>query len=381
VIERFVPEGGGVENVAWQVAHGLAEAGEDVTVVSREVGASETAIGTARPGVQTVVAPRFWQPIRVLAFSRAVGRRVRREWPRFDVVHSFSRTRHQDLYRAGGGSHADYLERTHPGLAGQLRGLSPRHRVLLSLERRVFEDPRQRIQCASRLVARRLSEGHGVDPERIWLLPNGVDLERYASASAQAAGRALRGREADGRAPIWLFPGSGWRRKGLDRVFGALARAMPVAPHVWVAGRDAPDPWRRRAARLGIADRIRFLGPRRDLETLYHAVDGMLLPTRYDPFANVTLEAAAAGLPIITTRANGAAEWLGGVCRILDDDDDDPSRLAQALAELGDPAARRALGARAARRARDFGWRAHVEALRDEYRRIVAARRDASGRR
>jgi UDP-glucose:(heptosyl)LPS alpha-1,3-glucosyltransferase len=121
---------------------------------------------------------------------------------------------------------------------------------------------------------------------------------------------------------------------------------------------------------------IRFLGPRRDLETLYHAVDGMLLPTRYDPFANVTLEAAAAGLAIVTTRANGAAEWLGDACRILEDDDD-PSQLARALAGLGDPTARAALGARAARRAQDFGWPAHVEALRDEYRRIVEARRGA----
>ncbi len=373
MIERFVPEGGGVENVAWQVAHGLARVGEDVTVVSREI--HEPATETARPTVETVFAPRLWQPLRVLTFSQSAGRRVRRgDRPRFDVVHSFSRTRHQDLYRAGGGSHADYLERTHPGIAGRLRGFSPRHRALLSIEGRVFRDVRQRVQCASRLVARRLSERHDVDPERILLLPNGIDLERYASDSARAAGRALRGRETEGRAPVWLFPGSGWRRKGLDRVFQALARSMPTAPHVWVAGRDAPGPWRRRAARLGIADRIRFLGPRRDLEVLYHAVDGMLLPTRYDPFANVTLEAAAAGLAIVTTRANGAAEWLGEACRVLDEDDD-PSQLARTLAGLGEPTARAAIGARAARRAQDFGWPAHIEALREEYRRIVEAQR------
>jgi len=369
-----------VENVAWQVAHGLAGAGEEVTVVSRDVGDPESRSHPPLPALQTVVAPRCWQPLRVLAFSRSAGRRVLQHRPLFDVVHSFSRTRHQDLYRAGGGSHADYLERTHPGIAGRLRRLSPRHRALLSLEGRVFRDTRQRIQCASRLVARRLSERHGVDPERILLLPNGVDLERYASPSAREAGCVLRGREHDGRAPVWLFPGSGWRRKGLDRVFQALTRPTAVGPHVWVAGRDAPEPWRRRAARLGIADRIRFLGPRRDLEVLYHAVDGMLLPTRYDPFANVTLEAAAAGLAIVTTRANGAAEWLGEACRTLEDEDD-PSELSRALTALGDPAARRALGARASRRAQELGWPAHIEALREEYRRIVEARRATDGRR
>jgi UDP-glucose:(heptosyl)LPS alpha-1,3-glucosyltransferase len=120
---------------------------------------------------------------------------------------------------------------------------------------------------------------------------------------------------------------------------------------------------------------VRFLGPRRDLEVVYAAVDGMLLPTRYDAFANVTFEAAAAGLPIVTSRANGAAEWLSSAaCRIVDEPG--PEGLAAALCDLARPEARQKLGEAARREVAAYHWPGHVAALRAEYRRISASRRE-----
>jgi UDP-glucose:(heptosyl)LPS alpha-1,3-glucosyltransferase len=101
----------------------------------------------------------------------------------------------------------------------------------------------------------------------------------------------------------------------------------------------------------------------------------MVLPTRYDAFANVTLEAAATGLPIVTTRSNGAAEWLEGGITLLDDAND-PDSLARAFALLADPERRRDLGGRARKMARRLDWAQHVSRLRDEYRRIVRSRLD-----
>jgi UDP-glucose:(heptosyl)LPS alpha-1,3-glucosyltransferase len=100
----------------------------------------------------------------------------------------------------------------------------------------------------------------------------------------------------------------------------------------------------------------------------------MVLPTRYDPFANVTLEAAAAGLPIITTRSNGASECLEDDLIVLEDAED-ANALAGALEALADPTRRAELGARALRRVAGLDWAAHVDALREEYARLVAARR------
>lgn len=375
VVERFAPGTGGVENVAWQVAHELVRQGEDVTVVAR---AADPAPGIR---VQLVSKPGRRNPLRALAFSRAAARATgaRTSGARpFDVVHSFSRTRHQDLFRAGGGSHADYLRRTHSRAGVALRRLLPRHQSLLALERQVFADPAQGIQCSSRLVADGLVAAYGVDRDRILLLPNAVDGERFDANRHAAAGRALRLRLDEKAERIWLFPGSGWHRKGLDLGLAALARVDDPGLRLWVAGRDDPAPWLRRAARAGLSERVRFLGPRSDLEVVYAAVDGMLLPTRYDAFANVTFEAAASGLAILTTATNGAAEWLPAEACLTLRADRAPAvdALARALGDLSDTHVRRAMGEAARRAVLAHHWPGHVASLRAQYARIAARRRE-----
>jgi UDP-glucose:(heptosyl)LPS alpha-1,3-glucosyltransferase len=352
VIERFEPAGGGMEAVAWQVAHGLAEAGDEVCVVART--------GRDSPAVQLLRVPvaGSWQPLRVTSFSRAAARAAPRgAW---DVVHAFSRTRHQDLYRAGGGSHADYLERSHSGLAQAARRLTPRHRVLLGIERRVFADDSQAIQCGSKLVRDQIAKRFGVPDSRLHVLYNGVDCQRFHPASR---------RDPGGPGPVWLFAASGWRRKGLDVALAALAAARGDASRavLRVAGRDAPGPWRREAARLGVIDRVEFLGPHRDVAALYREADGLLLPTRYDAFANVALEAAASGIPVVTSAANGSAELLGGA-GIVVEDAEDVAGFARALERLADCATRRRLGEAGRRIAEQHGWDRHIASLRDLYR-------------
>lgn len=383
VIERFEPAGGGVEGVAWTVAHALAEAGEEVQVVARQAAAE------ARLPVRRVRVPTFWQPLRVLAFSRAAGRETGAGRPapragrraerhaalrRFDVVHSFSRTLHQDVYRAGGGSHADYLERAHGALAARARHLSPRHATLLAIERRVFADPHQWIQCGSAMVRDEIARRYGLRTEgaeaRLVVLPNGVDTERFHPERHGAARRALRAELGAAEASVWLLLGSGWARKGLDTALAALARTRDPAARLWVAGRDAPAPWRRRAERLGVADRVRFLGARPDPERLLAAADGLLLPTRYDAFANAALEAAASGRPVVTSGSNGAAACVEKAGAIVPDPED-VAGFADALDRLSDPALRARLGEEGRRRALELGWPRHVERLRALYARVA----------
>jgi UDP-glucose:(heptosyl)LPS alpha-1,3-glucosyltransferase len=351
VIERFEP-GGGVENVAWQVARGLADAGDDVTVLARR--------GRALPGItlRRLSAPSFWQPLRVVAFSRAAARASATG---FDVVHTFSRTRHQDVYRAGGGSHAEYMEGQYGAWGARWRRLSPRHATLLGIESRVFADARQIVQCNSALVRGQLQRRHGVPDDRLVVIRNGVDLQRFRPASP-APGRSA----CDPRGPVWLLVGSGWRRKGLDVALRALAGAPGV---LRVVGRDAPGPWRALAARLGVADRLELAGTTTEPERAYAEADALLLPTRYDAFANVCLEALACGLPVVTSGANGAAEILGDAGIVVPDPEDAPG-FARALVALADPAerARRAAAARGI--AERHSWEAHVTALRALYARV-----------
>jgi UDP-glucose:(heptosyl)LPS alpha-1,3-glucosyltransferase len=261
-----------------------------------------------------------------------------------------------------------------------VRLLSPRHQVLLALEAAIFRDPTQRIQCASRFVADTLTLQHGVCPERIFLLPNAVDSARYGTPHTIEAGRRLRMQLDEKAERVWLFPASGWQRKGLDLLLEAVAKLKDPGMRLWIAGRDDPAPWKEMIARLGISNLVRFLGPRDDLEIVYCAVDAMVLPTRYDAFANVTLEAAASGLPILTTRANGASEWLGDAVVCLDiggepGEDRAPDLLARAMQDLSNRERARNLGERARRIVQDMDWPSHAAALCDEYRRILELRR------
>jgi len=357
VIERFEPGRGGVENVAWTVAHELTRAGDEVHVVARRA-SSESPLRVHRVDVSD-----RWQPLRVSGFSRATARVAPRG--AYDVVYSLARTAHQDVYRAGAGSHASYMERRYRKLAGSLYRLSPRHAMLLAIERRVFGDSSQTVQCGSEMVRRELQQRYEISSERLVVVRNGVDLERFRQTPEQRETHRVRLREEFGAGdrPVWLFAGSGFARKGLDTALRALAIAKCRDSQMWIAGGDQSSAWERLARSLGVERRVRFLGFRSDMPALYAAADAMLLPTRYDACANVCLEAAAAGIPIVTTTSNGAAEVLDGGGFIIDDPED-ADAVAAALDALIDVDTRARLGKAAHTAAARLGWSDHVARLR-----------------
>jgi UDP-glucose:(heptosyl)LPS alpha-1,3-glucosyltransferase len=330
--------------------------------------------------VRLVEVPTFWQPLRVVAFSLAVARALRDAATGFDVVHSFARTRHQDLYRAGGGSHADYMHRAYGPIGAALRRLSPRHRVLLAAERRIFAGSDPIIQCVSMRVRDELTARFSVSDDRLVVIHNGVDPERFDPTRLREQAEKLRTLLSSEGETIWLLAGSGGRRKGIDTALEALAACRDPSAVLWIAGRDAPDPWRRLARALGLDGRVRFLGDRRDMPAVYAAADGLLLPTRYDPFANVCLEAAASALPIVTSGANGATEVVGEAAIVVDDPED-IAGFADALSKLSRPDLRRKLGERGRKIALEHGWDDHVVRLRALYDSVIARRvaRGASG--
>ncbi len=360
VVERFDPAGGGVESACWQIAHGLAEAGERVTVIARE------AVGSPSVSVQRIPAPTAWQPLFVATFQVRSTRALERS--AFDLVHGFCRNPHVDVFHAGGGSHAEYLDRSHGAFAARLRRASPRHALQLALERRIFRTDGPHIQCVSEMVRNEVATRHGVKSERLSVVPYGIDAARFAPERSD--GSAFRKRLANGAGPVWLFPGSGFQRKGLDTALQALAACKDPQTQLWVAGRDRPRAWRAQADALGIGPRVHFLGPVDDMPGLYKAADGVLFPTRYDAFGLVLLEAAAAGCPIITSRRAGAAPLVAEASRILEDADD-VAGFAAALDELSDPIARGRLAAAGPVCAARHPWSRVVSELRDLYAKVA----------
>ncbi len=298
--------GGGAEHTLRMLARGLAERGHEAHVLTSRWE------GPALPETRLhlLEAPGKGAA-RLHAFSRAAQQAVKELG--LDTCLSLERLPGCPVYRAGDGCHAAWLARRSP-YESALKRLSfrfnPLHRALLELERQTILDPGLRLVIAnSQLVARELAQCYGLGPGKVVVIHNAVDEAALAAARQPGVRQSLRASlEAGDSQPVLLFLGSGFERKGLAFALQALALLPGVG--LWVAGKDRVGAYERLAARLGVAGRVSFLGNRDDAPLLLAASDALVLPTIYDPCANACLEAWSLGLPVVTTLANGAVDFL-----------------------------------------------------------------------
>jgi glycosyltransferase involved in cell wall biosynthesis len=156
---------------------------------------------------------------------------------------------------------------------------------------------------------------------------------------APAADRAALGTPAG--APLVLVMARMHEKKGIDTILDALTHCPGV--HLWLAG-EGPERrnYETLCHRLGLDDRVRFLGWRTDRAALYRAADIFALPSRYEPFGAVIAEAWSLGRPLLATRAAGAAAYVSDGGDGLLVPIDDPAALAAAIMRLVNDAALRA---------------------------------------
>lgn len=230
----------------------------------------------------------------------------------FDLVQSHERIPGCGLYRAGDGVHRRYLEqrcRTLPGWRGKLLYADPYHRYVLQAEREMFTAPElQAVICNAEMVKREIMTDFGVAGEKIHVIYNGIDSTRFMPATEQQRQQALASLGLPSEPSYLIYVGSGFERKGLATAITALQGSQR---HLLVIGKDkAEQRYRALARSLGLEQQVHFFGMQRDVLAFYHAADALLLPTRYDPFPNVILEAMACALPVITSTHCGGAEFI-----------------------------------------------------------------------
>ena len=146
---------------------------------------------------------------------------------------------------------------------------------------------------------------------RTLTIPNGVDLQRFNP------GNRARWRE-ETRTELGLDPetfalcfvGGDWGRKGLAIAIAALPHLADQQVSLIVVGSGDEALYRRLAQRHGVAQRVHFLGHAAAPERYLAAADAFLFPSSYEACSVAVLEAAAAGLPLLVTRVNGAEDLL-----------------------------------------------------------------------
>lgn len=341
---------GGAERFVAGVLDALVQSGARLSVIARH--------WQHQPGVESIkVKPffvgRLW---RDRSFARQACRVV--EERGFDLVQSHERLACCDIYRAGDGVHREWLRqraRTLSLLGRLLQWLSPYHRYVCAAERRVFTSPRLRaVICNSEMVRQEILDHFGaLDDVRLEVIYNAVDLNRFTPLlRSRFRQKMLNELVIPERSQVYLFVGSGFARKGLAQALRALSR-LPLHCYLVVVGRDRHvRRYERLSRRLGVESRVRFVGPQEDTTPYYGAADALVLPTLYDPFPNVVLEAMASGLPVVTSLKCGAVDLIrdgenGFLCDALD-----VEGLAWRMRELLDPKLRDRLA---------FGSRSLVE--------------------
>ncbi len=267
------------------------------------------------------------------------------------------------------------------------KALNPKFWRQRATERKQY-DPRRgsRIVAVSRMVARHLETFHHVPLHRIHVVHNAIDPERMRlpdPAAARAEARTALGLGPHALAA--LFAGHNYALKGLGELIQAMGLrrrqnpgAVPI--HLIVTGGGNDRPYRKLARRLGIANEVHFLGFQDDVRPWFAASDFFAQPTHYDPCSLVLLEALAYGLPVISTRRNGASELVAdGVHGWIVNEPSDISGLAAALERMADPAGRSAMAHQARELGAELTFDAHVRkliAIFEEVAAVKARRRE-----
>jgi glycosyltransferase involved in cell wall biosynthesis len=246
------------------------------------------------------------------------------------------------------------------GLVGRLRHGYQRACTTVNAlaERYVYRRRSETIIAISTRIRDELVQAAGVDPGRIQVVRNGVDPDEFRPPHDPAERAALRRHLAVPAGPLVLFAGDlRSPRKGLSTLLRALS-LLPEPVMLLVAGDARGSPFVEEARTLGLAERVMFLGFRRDMPLLMRAADLFAFPALYEPFSLVVLEAMASGLPVVTTTAAGASELIiQGVNGVALEDPDDHRALARAMQGiLDDRDLSHALGRAARATALQYTW-------------------------
>jgi starch synthase (maltosyl-transferring) len=222
--------------------------------------------------------------------------------------------------------------------------------------------------CVSQSVRDFSLKRGGLPIEKLLVIPNGVDVERFAAAAPAPPARlgiapSRRAIVSVGRLDV---------QKGIDWLLEAMPRAFAeLAEHDLVVVGEGPERARLEALaeRLGIAQRVHFLGFRQDVPEILAAGDLLVLPSRWEGMPNAVLEAMAAGRAVVATDVEGVAEALGPAAAEQICPPNDPRQFVDKLIAIlrDSPTLARLARENRARVRAEFGFPAMVDAYERLY--------------
>lgn len=382
--ESVLPARGGAETYIGDLSRRLAADGHEVHLYACRWDAAALPPSTVFHQLDVPKGLRFQRPWR---FGRAVELALANS--RHDASVGFDKTWGQDVLYPQGGLHAasaahNRRKFANPAVrffASAAKWFDPAAWSFSRLERKQYlGESKSTVIVNSRMVLGHFAEFYGIGPDRLRVVHSAIDPGRFAAPDRPARRFAERRRwgVADDT-PVGLFVAMNYRLKGLAPLIRATATVPKDKPFkLAIVGHPKFGRYLRLAHQLGVADRLLFLGHRNDPKDSYFAADFLVHPTFYDPCSLVALEALACGLPVITTKYNGASELLDVPANgLVIDDPHDAVKLGQAITTMLDPAYRATARESARTAAARWTFEQHYQALLSVFREVAAKKQAA----
>jgi len=324
-IRQFSKERGGMERYLVELCNRMAEEGFEVHVYT-ERWTEENSKIHLHP-VRTIPFPKS---LRFLSFAVRATREIERG--EYHLSLGVGHTLRADVFQPHGGVHWAWFWRSLKAYDCRVlwilrflgRILSPAQWASGWIEGAPYRQKKPpKVIAISDMVKEDILHWYAIPEEKITVIYNGVDLERFSPENRQYR-NSIRKRHRLGEEKIILFVSNNFRMKGLRTLMEALAllkkEGGPLLK-LLVLGRDREAPFLRLATKLGISEEVLFAGSTAEPEKYYGAADLLVHPTFYDACSLTVLEALVSGLPVLTSSANGASGIvrLGERVRVVDD--------------------------------------------------------------
>jgi UDP-glucose:(heptosyl)LPS alpha-1,3-glucosyltransferase len=368
-IECFDPQAGGAEAYTYELTRRLLAHGHQLHLFTRAWMAVPSGAQVHRVPVTGLFR---WQ--RDGSFARNADALAAAAG--LDVILGMGKTFAMDVLQPHGGTIRRSQQQNLALIASPVQRLvkalfnrvSPKHLAARRRERRQYaRRPPPHIVAISRMVAEDMRRFYNVADDRLHLIYNGVDAERFSPQRlAELRPKARRELGIAAQQRVFALVAHNFKLKGVAQLLQASAvlRAAGKDFTVLVAGKGRSRPYRRLAGNLGCAANVRFAGPVEQIESIYAAADVYVHPTWYDPCSLVVLEALACGLPVITTRFNGASEIITeGQEGFILESPREVLRLAEKMELCFDAGVLKTMGAHARALGELYGWERNVREM------------------
>jgi UDP-glucose:(heptosyl)LPS alpha-1,3-glucosyltransferase len=305
---------GGVERVMLECANYLVTRGHETHVYSSDWDVKSMDSAILRHHVPISRRPNV---ARVLSFARGSSRALRAMQPPPHIIGGFGIAAPcsevvwvQSVQKA-------WIEISsgQRDFKGRLKQrLNPFHPLTIAMEQRYYGGRRYRkLVALSDQVKNDLVRLYGVPPQDIVVIPNGFAPAEFNPArrdKTRDATRAQLGyRETD---RVVIFAANELERKGFGPLLRAIASLQDSRVHLLAVGRLSATAYAAEIVRLGMTDRVHFTGPTSDVAGYYAAADVFALPTQYEAWGLVIVEAMACGLPALTSPPGGRGHCGAG---------------------------------------------------------------------